>query len=424
MLNRASIRPGFLCVLLVALAPTVITKAKTLVDGDASDQAVLALAEELESLDAEPNWLAELATHSEAQVPLTADDAQRAADLLWDEHARRIRKQRAAEMKERVIELDDARMPFFLKRFGQADDKGRSLFISMHGGGGAPTGVNDQQWENQKRLYEPTEGVYIAPRAPSDEWDLWHRKPVSRLFDRLIENLIVLENVDPNRVYVMGYSAGGDGTYQLAPRMADRWAAAAMMAGHPNEVTPHGLRNVAFILQMGGRDAAYDRNKIAAQWKEELAKLRKDDPQGYDHLVKIYPNKGHWMDREDAMALPWMAKFVRNPIPNRVVWKQDDVTRNRFYWLTVPQGQAVPHSIVEASYHSGRREILITSDKATGLTIYLNDNMGALEEPWTITLNGKKQSATVPRRTIATLAKSLRERGDRELMFAAELPAM
>ncbi len=53
------------------------------------------------------------------------------------------------------------------------------------------------------------------------------------MFDRLIEDMIVFEDVDPNRVYLTGYSAGGDGTYQLAPRMADRFAAAAMMLAIP-----------------------------------------------------------------------------------------------------------------------------------------------------------------------------------------------
>ncbi|MEM7298333.1 MAG: hypothetical protein AAF391_08720 [Bacteroidota bacterium] len=53
----------------------------------------------------------------------------------------------------------------------------------------------------------------------------------------------------------MGYSAGGDGVYQLAPRMADSLAAAAMMAGHPNDASPLGLRNIGFTLHMGGKDA-------------------------------------------------------------------------------------------------------------------------------------------------------------------------
>ena len=43
--------------------------------------------------------------------------------------------------------------------------------------------------------------------------------------------MIAFYGVDSDRVYLMGYSAGGDGVYQVAPRMADRFAAAAMMAG-------------------------------------------------------------------------------------------------------------------------------------------------------------------------------------------------
>ena len=35
---------------------------------------------------------------------------------------------------------------------------------------------------------------------------------------------VIKENVNPNKVYLLGYSAGGDGVYQLAPRMANRWA--------------------------------------------------------------------------------------------------------------------------------------------------------------------------------------------------------
>lgn len=65
----------------------------------------------------------------------------------------------------------------------------------------------------------------------------------------LIENMVLFENVNPNRVYVIGYSAGGDGIYQIGPRMADRWAGAAMIAGHPNGAPADNLRNTAFTLQ-------------------------------------------------------------------------------------------------------------------------------------------------------------------------------
>ena len=109
--------------------------------------------------------------------------------------------------------------------------------------------------------------------APVDAWNMWHVGQVDTLFDRLIETYVATGEVDPDRVYLLGYSAGGDGVYQLAPRMADRFAAASMMAGHPNDASPLGLRNLPFAIFMGGEDGAYDRNKIAARWGETLDAL-------------------------------------------------------------------------------------------------------------------------------------------------------
>src|SRR5690606_35380590 len=117
----------------------------------------------------------------------------------------------------------------------------------------------------------------------------------------------------PNRVYLLGYSAGGDGVYQLAPRMGDRFTAASMMAGHPNEAEPLGLRNLPFAIFVGAEDDAYGRNAIAAEWGRKLDALHAEDASGYTHRTTIYPGLGHWMDGRDKEALPWMAGFVRNP---------------------------------------------------------------------------------------------------------------
>ena len=76
---------------------------------------------------------------------------------------------------------------------------------------------------------------------------------------------MLLAGANPDKVYLMGYSAGGDGVYQLAPRMADRFAAASMMAGHPGNASPLGLRNLPFAIFSGADDAAYNRNKVAAE---------------------------------------------------------------------------------------------------------------------------------------------------------------
>ena len=51
-----------------------------------------------------------------------------------------------------------------------------------------------------------------------------------------------------------------------------------MMAGHPNEASPLGLRNLPFAIHVGADDAAYNRNKVAREWGEKLDKLREGRP--------------------------------------------------------------------------------------------------------------------------------------------------
>ncbi|MGY8687080.1 MAG: transglutaminase domain-containing protein, partial [Verrucomicrobiales bacterium] len=167
------------------------------------------------------NWLSlpadkrpALAEQPFASAALTKEQALKANELLWKDHLANVRAARAEEMDKKEIVHGADKLRFEFKIFGKKPESGRSLYISMHGGGNTQPKVNDKQWQNQIGLYEPEEGIYLAPRAPSDTWNLWHKAHIDPLFDRLIENLIILEDVNPNKVYFMGYSAGGDGVYQ------------------------------------------------------------------------------------------------------------------------------------------------------------------------------------------------------------------
>lgn len=364
--------------------------------------------------------IAALPARTDEVRALTRQQASEHRDRLWKAHVVQITKDRAAEIQNKKLVDGKLEMPFSLTKFGEKPGNGHSLWISMHGGGNASSRVNDRQWENQKKLYKLDEGIYIAPRAPTNSWNLWHEPHIDRLFGRLIENLIALEHVDPNRVYIMGYSAGGDGVYQLAPRMADRWAAAGMMAGHPNDVTPLGLRNVPFALQMGGKDSAYNRNKVAAEWEKKLGELRRDDPGGYEHFVNIYETKSHWMDREDAQALPWMAKHTRNPTPERIVWKQSGTPHERFYWLAIPPDTAKPGALVIAK-RTGQTVEIEKADGVSRLIVRLDDRFIDLDKPITISYEGRTLFDGIVPRSVATLEKTLAGRGDPNLMFAAEV---
>ncbi len=379
-----------------------------------------ALKELHAALDAESASLGGLASKNFSTIPLTKDDAAKARELLWKAHVAIIKKDRAAEMKAKVIKDGKLEMPFFYKTFGKKPKGGWSLYISLHGGGGAPKQVNDQQWENQKRLYSLEEGIYLAPRAPTNTWNLWHEAHIDRMFARLIEDLIVFEGVNPERVYVLGYSAGGDGVYQIAPRMADHWAAAAMMAGHPNGVSLLSLRNVPFALQVGANDSAYNRNKVGKEYGEKLDQLQKDDPKGYEHFVKIRAGKGHWMNLEDKVALPWMAKFTRNPLPEKVVWKQTGTPHIRSYWLAVPPKEAKSDSLVIATRKGQTIEVL-NAENVSKLLVRLDDRMLDLDKPVTVKQGSKTLFTGIAPRTVRTMLESLAGRGDPGLVFDAEI---
>jgi hypothetical protein len=349
---------------------------------------------------------------------LDAKGARQFASEQWELHTADYRTQHAAEMQARVLTEGDVEMPFWYSVHGEAPAGGRSLYISMHGGGGAPARVNDGQWENQKRLYSIDEGVYVAPRAPTNTWNLWHEGHIDSLFDRLIQNMIVFEDVNPDRVYLLGYSAGGDGVYQLAPRMADRFGAAAMMAGHPNNALPDGLRNLPFTLHMGGDDGAYNRNKIAAEWKTKLADLRESDKTGYDHWVEIYAGKGHWMDREDAAALPWMAERTRNLRPECIVWRQSTRTHKRFYWLAVETPVAGSKVVVE---RKGQTITVLESNGLTDLTLRLDDTMLDLDLPVVVMQGEQVLFQGTLLRSQQVIQATLAERGDPAGVWCAEV---
>lgn len=354
-----------------------------------------------------------------AHRSLTRREADEAATLLLDDE----RTRRAAGLKKSWAEkaLTDGRytMKFDYRVFGEKPKDGRSLFISLHGGGNAKPEVNDQQWKNQIGLYKPAEGVYVAPRAPTNTWNLWHEAHIDPLLDQLIQAAVLMENVNPDKVYIMGYSAGGDGVYQLAPRLADRLAAAAMMAGHPNEVTPVNLRNIGFTLHMGALDKAYDRNKIAGRWSRWLDSLQTIDPGGYKHLVQLHEGRSHWMQREDTVAIPWMRQFRRNPIPDRVIWKQDDRVHPDFYWLAAPDNQPKTDREVIASYRGNA--ILIEKNDYDTLVVRLNDRMMDLGKPVEVHYAGKRIFRGKVKRTLGTVQRTVSNRNDPGLVFSAEI---
>jgi len=369
-----------------------------------------------------------LAEQTFAKEALTKADASEAQQLLLTDYTMQLKATRASEVgatesSSRTITAEGVKMKYYRAQRGQKPATGWNLFISMHGGGNADAATNDSQWENQIALvdgYNPKAAIWVAPRAPSNEWNLWFRDEIDPLFERLIADLVAFEGVDPNHVYLNGYSAGGDGAYQMGPRMADAWAGVGMSAGHPNDASPVSLRNTAFAIHVGGDDTSYDRNLKAAEWGMKLDSLAAADPGGYVHQWQVHAGKPHWMDMEDAVSIPFMQANARNPTPNKVVWRQSGRLRSRFYWLAVATADVASGSEITASY-SGQNIELSAITKVKGITVRVCDTMLDQERAVTVKRDGKELFSGVIPRTIAVLYATLADRGDPALVFSGEV---
>lgn len=350
-------------------------------------------------------------------LSLSRVEADSCAVRLRTEWTARMRERYAPHVQDCKLTYDSLTLWLWGTTYGDRPADGYSLYISLHGGGNAPQALNDQQWDNQKVLYAPKQGVYMAPRAPWNDWDMWFKPGIDSLYAQLVQMSVACFGVNPDRVYLMGYSAGGDGVWRMAPRMADTWAAASMMAGHPGDVSLVNLRNLPFMIWCGEQDAAYNRNVLCAERGMQMDSLQQADAGGYVHQTHIVKGKGHWMDRVDTVAVDWMSQFRRNPYPDTIVWRQEEVVRRTFYWIEAPQDELRHGREVRLAVKGN--VIDISRCDYSALTLYLNDLLVNLDRPVTVRLRGKKVFKGKVPRTEQNLRRTLADRNDLSYMFPA-----
>ncbi len=354
-------------------------------------------------------------------LELSREDATRMISIAWADVQKLRAESAVSELSAKQIVLGDKKLKWMEKSFGDAPDGKHSLWITMHGGGQGTEEENDLNWKGYFGRYEfPPGSINVAPRAPANTWDMWHVPWVDDLFDRLITDFVLQRGVDPDHVYLIGYSAGGDGVYQLAPRLADRFAAAAMCAGHPNETTPEGLRNLPFFLYMGGADSAYNRNVVVREFSAKMDALQTNDPSGYPHRLTVFPGLPHGMQNREAEMIPRMSPLARVNWPKRVVWKQDDVTHTRFYWLERPSESVQPKEIYAT--HIDGQTITIETPVTGNLTLRLSDQLLDLDQPVRVLAGGKTVFEGKVPRSFAAIVQSLREHEDPDTIATALLP--
>ena len=93
------------------------------------------------------------------------------------------------------------------------------------------------------------------------------------------------------------------------------------MAGHPNGINFMNIRNIAFSIQVGGEDNAYNRKNEAIKYIRMLNQLGQNYG-GFQHQSKIHEGKPHWMGSQDAEVLNWLLSKTRDPYPNTILYRE------------------------------------------------------------------------------------------------------
>lgn len=320
------------------------------------------------------------------------------------------------EWESKTVKTPERTSPYLWRTVGEKPAGGWGLVIAMHGGGSGPKRMNDGEWQHMFAKYytdHPEAGgyIYLALRAPNDEWNGFYDDAISPLIERLIQQFVLFAEVDPDRVYTLGASHGGYGAFVIGPKIPYRFAAihAAASAPTDGETMGENLRNVPFTIMTGALDNGYGRIDRDRAFMKRVDEWRQRYGGGYDITLTAPEGVGHLVPDHDFLAE--MRKAKRDPFPKHLVWTQSDAVLKRFYWLEAPE--PVEGGQIEATVEGNT--ITLKREKQAKVALWLDPSLVDLGKPVTILADGGKPQTVKPALTLETFCAGLEQTADPSL---------
>jgi predicted esterase len=311
--------------------------------------------------------------------------------------------------------------PYVVRQVGDRPANGWPLVIAMHGGGNTPKAVNDSQWKTMQKYYKDQPALggyqYLALRAPNDTWNGFYDEYVPPLITNLIRQFVVLGDVDPDKVFLIGYSHGGYGAFYIGPKIPDRFAAVHCSAGAPTDgtISPLSLRNTRFTFMIGEKDTAYGRRMRCEAFNEEIQKLKTENKDAFPVEMEFKAGYAH-SGLPDRDKLKEMYPYTRKVTPRHLTWDLTDAVISDFFWVSVPapsKGQSIDVAILD-------NHARITTKDLKEFTLGVDSRLVDFSKPLRVTLNGKDTQQSI-RPSFAALCESMLNRGDPELAYCCRL---
>ncbi len=179
------------------------------------------------------------------------------------------------------------------------------------------------------------DAVVIAPQADNDRWD---PRKIKNNINWAITNL----NIDPNRIYAIGMSMGGNGTAALAEAYPDSIAAAVILAGGLDKGMPANLNKVPVWLIRGDED-----RPEAIERTERMVNHMRDQADGAPRLIYTKVKGLDHRQHERALYMPyfynWLLSHNLND-PGRPASTASELTikhlKNSYKGLKLREGSA------------------------------------------------------------------------------------
>jgi pimeloyl-ACP methyl ester carboxylesterase len=335
-----------------------------------------------------------------------------------------------------VIQTPYGEAEFILNGAG----RNKGLVIGLHGGGpGSGSASEATKWKMKKCIGIYPQGI----RLVHDTWNTVHGE---RFVLTLIEIAKAQYQVDPDRVYVMGFSMGATGSWHMAGRHPDLFAGAlpgnGVLMASPKSQLPtkeavqeiqHGIlpnvRNVAVWYFTGLEDT----NCMPGTFlfaNDRIAELRERDPGGYGKIhFQAYPGLKHAMPPgEPAKGIKFLEGETRETFPKVLVWEyaakpfpmphpEDEgkctrIAKRYFHWLKCekPRDRQVVRATIEDN-------VITLEGKRRGLTIFLNPEMIDVEEDVVVKSGETELYRGRPEPDVWTVLETLDAKVDVRMVF-------
>jgi len=169
------------------------------------------------------------------------------------------------------------------------------MILFLHGAGERGNDLKKVKEHGLPKIVEKQKDfpfIVVSPQCSRGDW--WaHRVDV---LINLLDDIVSHYNVDRGRIYLTGLSMGGYGTWDLARKYPERFAAVAPICGGGSADVAHNLVNVPVWAFHGAKD-----NVVSLKVSQEMvdavnkaggnAKLTVYPDVGHDSWTKTYDNK-------------------------------------------------------------------------------------------------------------------------------------